>query len=73
MAISEGSTVKCNSGGPIMTVDNLDFPGKAECVWFDGNKQHRDSYSLSSLVEVTPAEPTNRESRVTYFGGFSRD
>jgi len=50
-----GDTVKLKSGGPLMTIENIDnyTDGiKARCVWFDEkNKQASELFALEILVK----------------------
>ncbi len=51
-----GATVALKSGGPVMTVDSVgDEYGTmtAWCVWFDGRKQVRASFAVTSLKSVS--------------------
>ena len=51
-----GRTVRLKSGGPIMTVENVETEKtelQARCVWFDDRNQPREGiYAFSSLVVV---------------------
>lgn len=50
-----GDVVKLKSGGPPMTIAEIDTFGdnhqKALCVWFDGNKQQQHIFELEVLLK----------------------
>lgn len=50
MGISVGDVVHLKSGGPDMTVESIEG-GEADCVWFDGAKQIRSTFEVSSLTK----------------------
>ena len=43
-----GDTVQLKSGGPKMTIYNIDG-SEAFCSWFEGNKRERGRFELTSL------------------------
>lgn len=50
--IKIGDTVILNSGGPLMTVDNIgEYAGKtkARCVWFSNDESKVDVFPLETL------------------------
>jgi uncharacterized protein YodC (DUF2158 family) len=54
--INAGDVVQLKSGGPEMTVSNLhQWQGRTEanCEWFEGSKNHSNSFPLTSLKLVT--------------------
>ena len=50
-----GDIVQLNSGGPSMTVEEINrFGGttlRARCIWFDGSKKHDDIFELHALTK----------------------
>jgi uncharacterized protein YodC (DUF2158 family) len=68
--IKAGDVVRLNSGGPIMTVAEVEeWKGvmRAQCHWFVGGKKQVDYFPLSSLkVEENRSEPITVE---PYDGG----
>jgi len=58
--IKVGDIVQLKSGGPDMTVAEIDDYGsgssplmKATCTWFDGTKRHEELFVLQTLDPVT--------------------
>lgn len=52
-----GDVVELKSGGPRMTIENIDnysFSGaaeiKAKCIWFDGKKMQENVFDLAVLA-----------------------
>ncbi len=46
--ISPGDIVQLKSGGPEMTVEWIDEQ-VAMCAWFDGKKNYKEQFQLTSL------------------------
>ncbi|WP_163832290.1 YodC family protein [Spartinivicinus ruber] len=46
-----GSLVRLKSGGPVMTVINVNT-STVECRWFDGATPHKDVFPKSTLEQV---------------------
>ncbi len=46
-----GSLVRLKSGGPVMTVINVNTSA-VECRWFDGATPHKDVFPKSALEQV---------------------
>ncbi|WP_163833360.1 YodC family protein [Spartinivicinus ruber] len=46
-----GSLVRLKSGGPVMTVINVNTSA-VECRWFDGATPHKDIFPKSALEQV---------------------
>ena len=44
-----GTTVRLNSGGPLMTVDRIG-DCMVECVWFRGKEALRESFAVAALL-----------------------
>ena len=51
-----GETVKLISGGPTMTVKEIDDYNRVECQWFAGKKLESGEFSPDSLVRVNVDE-----------------
>lgn len=52
-----GQIVQLRSGGPEMTVSEIDLYGKesfVECQWFGGRKLEKGRFPVESLVEPSP-------------------
>ncbi|WP_425347706.1 YodC family protein [Spartinivicinus poritis] len=48
-----GSLVRLKSGGPLMTVINVNsYSVHVECRWFDGATPHKDVFPKSALEQV---------------------
>ena len=57
--IQKGDVVRLKSGGPDMTVTEInDYEGKktAECVWFDKTKQCSGRFDLDALRKPTKVQ-----------------
>lgn len=46
-----GDTVQLKSGGPIMTVEDLD-ENSVDCVWFNGKTEKRNNFITATLKKV---------------------
>ncbi len=58
MSLKIGDKVRLKSGGPEMTVNQLDSVGMGvECVWFDGAKRSNAFFSESTLEPVAATPP----------------
>jgi uncharacterized protein YodC (DUF2158 family) len=55
-----GDVVMLKSGGPKMTVDQLDG-AKVWCDWFDGSKKFSDLFPSTSLEQSKQAKPSRSE------------
>lgn len=58
-----GDTVQLKSGGPAMTVNNVDLDNYVYCDWFDEHgDRHSDKFKADLLVgataEAVPNDPT---------------
>jgi uncharacterized protein YodC (DUF2158 family) len=51
-AIQPGDVVQLKSGGPKMTVQELQKDGSAWCQWFSGDKKDAAAFQLHSLKRV---------------------
>ena len=54
-----GDVVKLKSGGPIMTVNNIEENGEMYCKWFAGehfDKVYKDYFPPDSLIRVNVDE-----------------
>jgi uncharacterized protein YodC (DUF2158 family) len=49
-----GDTVRLKSGGPVMTVTNIDNQFGVACEWFSGNKPERKLFRPEALVKAEP-------------------
>jgi uncharacterized protein YodC (DUF2158 family) len=49
--LKPGDVVRLKSGGPKMTVDQLDG-ARIWCDWFEGSKKFSDSFPSTSLEEA---------------------
>ena len=59
--IQPGDLVFVKSGGPAMTVDDVDGKkGSVSCTWFDGNKRISDVFSHHLLTKENPTEAIKR-------------
>lgn len=50
--IKKGDVVQLRSGGPVMTVDDIESENGVEtayCSWFIGSKRQNDSFLVESL------------------------
>ncbi len=60
-----GNVVMLKSGGPRMTVEELDEDDEWQCVWFVGGKTQRDAFpprALKAVAEATtPTTPHAEE------------
>ena len=50
--IKKGDVVRLKSGGPEMTVDDIDEDGTATCMWFLNGEPQRLGYSFHVLEKV---------------------
>ena len=56
--IKKGDVVKLKSGGPVMTVQDIDdysMKGTKEdalCLWFDGNDRKEKVFDLCTLIKI---------------------
>lgn len=58
MGLKIGDKVRLKSGGPEMTVNQLDNSGAGvECVWFDGTKRTSAFFSELTLEPVVSSPP----------------
>lgn len=47
-----GDVVQLKSGGPSMTLEEIDFTGGALCAWFEGKKVEKRTFQLTSLEKA---------------------
>lgn len=54
-----GDVVKLKSGGPVMTVSNIDnLPDEVDCTWFFNDKKKYGAFDVRLLRKVEgPDEP----------------
>jgi uncharacterized protein YodC (DUF2158 family) len=52
MNLKAGDTVRLKSGGPTMTIRDIDKYGSAYCQWFDGAESKGHSFPLHSLEKA---------------------
>ena len=53
-----GCPVRLRSGGPIMTIDRIDYDRNyARCAWFEERKARFASYQLEALMRVGGEAP----------------
>lgn len=45
-----GDAVRLNSGGPLMTVYDIDYWGNAMCCWLDGRTMERETFQPICLT-----------------------
>lgn len=46
-----GDVVNLKSGGPEMTVENIDNQGNVTCTWFDRNMERKTETFKSDMLE----------------------
>ena len=66
-----GDIVRLKSGGPPMTVDEVDKRAASQiiaCLWFDGAQLEDGEFSPASLVLVTNEEAATGESYTVTLG-----
>ena len=51
-----GDVVKLKSGGPTMTVNNIEENGEIYCQWFAGKKLEEGQFSSDSLIRASVNE-----------------
>lgn len=51
--LSIGDVVQLKSGGPRMTVESVDDDW-VDCVWFEKNNAHRQSFGAALLTKCGP-------------------
>lgn len=60
-AFEPGDIVRLKSGGPKMTVEELNIlTSKIDCHWFGGAKLQRGSFAPEQLEHVTEDEKTSK-------------
>jgi uncharacterized protein YodC (DUF2158 family) len=52
MAFNIGDVVQLKSGGPLMTVDNIDPHDMINCMWFDGREKKSGVFPAATLKPV---------------------
>lgn len=62
MTWNKGDTVKLKTGGPIMTVDNIDELGLCDCKWFRGGEVNSETFSAEALEQASPGDDKPRAS-----------
>lgn len=50
--VKEGSLVLLNSGGPLMTVNNIWSNGVIDTIWFVDDTIHKDGFLPSQLILI---------------------
>lgn len=50
-SLKPGDLVRLKSGGPVMTIDEINFTG-AICKWFDGKKAEAKTFQVASLEKT---------------------
>lgn len=55
--IQVGDTVQLKSGGPLMTVSEINDRGRAECIWFERMKKHVDWFPAATLTKEDSPGP----------------
>lgn len=58
MTFKVGDVVRLNSGGPIMTVQEVEGADQVFCVWFDKTKQCHGRFPLATVRAYTPPKAT---------------
>ena len=61
MDFKPGDIVRLKSGGPSMTVDEVEKKGNVTsifCFWFDGAQLEDGEFAPASLALATPEQPT---------------
>jgi uncharacterized protein YodC (DUF2158 family) len=61
MTLSVGDTVRLKSGGPLMTVDDLDVDEQVICTWFEGTTKKNGRFRIATLEPVTQKPATTSE------------
>jgi uncharacterized protein YodC (DUF2158 family) len=54
---SKGDVVEMKSGGPRMTVVDVEGGGTVHCAWFDGSDQRKDSFDAETLKSASKRGP----------------
>lgn len=57
MNLEKGNVVRLKSGGPDMTIDNIDLSPLSDhvrCIWFSGHELRSGNFSSASLEIVKP-------------------
>jgi uncharacterized protein YodC (DUF2158 family) len=62
MSFQPGDVVQLKSGGPRMTIDNVDGD-KVECCWFEKDKQQYGTFKSVLLSKPGPSFSSARVSR----------
>jgi uncharacterized protein YodC (DUF2158 family) len=54
-AAKVGTTVRLNSGGPVMTIEEILTGHRVKCVWcYLGSAPQNDEFPIACLTEVIP-------------------
>ena len=53
MSFSVGDTVQLNSGGPIMTVEELGSDNYICCIWFEKTNFERGNFPAATLTKAS--------------------
>lgn len=56
--IQLGDTVTLKSGGPVMTVESVDYDDSFWCSWFDGKQDKTRVFKTIALKKVDPEKYT---------------
>jgi uncharacterized protein YodC (DUF2158 family) len=51
MEFTQGDVVRLKSGGPDMTVEEIDAQGNVICVWFQGSLVKRQGFAAALLLK----------------------
>ncbi len=57
--LKSGDIVRLRSGGPIMTVGDIN--DKLECHWFEGPKRQQFTFRAEMLMPVPPEDLTDEQ------------
>lgn len=52
-----GETVKLKSGGPVMTVAEVEGE-EVVCLWFEKSQQHKQRFPAATLIKSKPSTGT---------------
>jgi uncharacterized protein YodC (DUF2158 family) len=51
MEFKQGDVVRLKSGGPDMTIEEIDAQGNASCIWFQGSLVKKQDFAAVLLLK----------------------